>query len=349
MLIYVPFLQRLDLLLIATFQLPPKPRNMTDSLDHNIDLLPAEDETSVYRFTTEVQSYRQRRQIIERGSPHSLLVQTSVVQVVHGTLSNGEPASLIVTDFRFISRARSRRFKSATINYTFKAVEPDATGPTVIDIAPRGYVSLTPTGTMIVLPRGSSTSSSSEGSDNSARSSISGSLWERSESKMTLDQTLVAGTMRSELSKSGETDTARWMLSENESQKTGIPTLLRTAILLERKKKEENQKFLATVDIKASVDLAYSMRNAVDMLIGRIAKDDPITFDPQKCRVTGPVDLFEPTKLGGINEYSKTLNFVPPKPEEMKGFARASSFDLNKLDMFDIDGLSSIITTSAVS
>jgi hypothetical protein len=47
-------------------------------------------------------------------------MQGDLVQVLHGTLvPNGAPATLIVIDFRFVSMALSRRFRSVKIALQF--------------------------------------------------------------------------------------------------------------------------------------------------------------------------------------------------------------------------------------
>lgn len=73
----------------------------------------------------------------------------------------------------------------------------------------------------------------------------------------------------------GGMNSIRWVLKENKSQKTGVPTHLRGLALLKR---PDDDRFIATVTIKTTSDLWTTL----EKLTGRIDKDDPLIFDPQE-------------------------------------------------------------------
>ena len=100
-----------------------------------------------------------------------------------------------------------------------------------------------------------------------------GFAWERTASQDEQDQTTVSGMIRYEGRPGGEKNAARWILMENKSQKNGIPSFLRTSILLQR---ENSEKFTAVVKIGTEVDFKSSLKS----LFGRKDKDDPVIFDP---------------------------------------------------------------------
>ncbi|KAJ5618019.1 hypothetical protein N7537_003133 [Penicillium hordei] len=99
--------------------------------DIDILLLPQGDEGSGFR-TQNVGNQRARRVLVDRGD--TLVARSSIVTIDHGTLTPdneetnelGEPATLLVFEFRFICHKQSRRFCNAKITLTFD----DASGNT---------------------------------------------------------------------------------------------------------------------------------------------------------------------------------------------------------------------------
>jgi hypothetical protein len=66
---------------------------------------------------------------------------------------------------------------------------------------------------------------------------------------------------------------------ESLSTQSGIPTVLRTVVLLER---SNDANFRATLDIQAEVDVAYSISTAFKNIAGSVPRTDPIIFDIKK-------------------------------------------------------------------
>lgn len=88
-------------------------------------------------------------------------------------------------------------------------------------------------------------------------------------------QAVVASTMSASCG-FGDPDSATWVLRENTATKTGIPTRLQVAMLLERDKEAPDQKFLANVNIKTGVDFVSSVRR----MFGANPRGHPVVFDP---------------------------------------------------------------------
>lgn len=246
----------------------------------------------------------QRQHLVDRGD--TLMVLADLVDVIHGRLSpQGDHATLVITDFQFIPSKNSRRFTSATITFLFESSNPASCEIEVIDIAPQGHHSMLPTTTQVELTRSANLS----GQGGATGASIAAGLgWELKESKQEKDETTLTGSIRLQGREFGGKNTARWTLSENRSQKSGIPTLLRTAILLKRQDKGggPNERFRAGVDIKSNVDLVSSIGESIDKVLGRLPRDDPVIFDPLR----EPSSLsFDPDNLRAheLNKLFKVL------------------------------------------
>ncbi|KAE9362616.1 hypothetical protein N431DRAFT_450407 [Stipitochalara longipes BDJ] len=264
-----------------------------------IELLPTEGDGfgSLTTANSPPQSYRPL--ITSYKKSQALRFSWSLVDVVHGTLSNGERASLIITRFSFESGNAARRFKSATINYVFLPTDSSSDGPVIKEILPSDEW-------LMVMPPDSSaspdvdrlsglvlkaslselpaisqlrTATTRQGSFSSALSTRTiRTPWkftrldnpEHSQGQPTL-----TGLTRNLGHEGGGDNTARWVLRENTSTKRGIPTVLQTAVLLKR---SSNADFIATVDIQAEVDLAHAMSTAFKNIAGAVPRDDPIRF-----------------------------------------------------------------------
>ncbi|KAL2120477.1 hypothetical protein VTJ04DRAFT_4504 [Mycothermus thermophilus] len=85
----------------------------------------------------------------------------------------------------------------------------------------------------------------------------------------------------------------RWDLLENHTSKTGVPSFLRTAVLLKRSKGDPNKRFQCTVKVREEV--SGVMSRAKDLwyrLTGSIPEDDPIVFDPSDEGRPGPYEEY---------------------------------------------------------
>lgn len=283
----------------------------TQPSDFAISLLRTGDEGSAFRVQNSPGEL-QRRHIIDRGSEFTL--QGDLIKVVHGRYSpGGDPATLIVTEFRFLSCDNTRRFREATIELLFAdSVESEPDGsrdPEVVKIAPIGRNSMNPTQEEWTSKRTASASGEA-GSGSIGR--LGGSVsWEISKVFGKEYRASVNGAVRIEGRNQGTKNQARWSLLENASRADGIPSLLRSAILLRRKSDDQ---FVATIKIKAKVDTLHSLQSTLQNLLGKTPKDDPVFFDPESEPVGDiPIDMdiedlssYDLTKLSVV-ESSTTI------------------------------------------
>ena len=229
----------------------------------------------------------QRPHLIDRGG--SLQVLADLSEVVHGRLTpDGEPATIIVTDFEFVPSKTSRRFKTASITLRFESADSSVNDVEVSDIAPRGHYSLNRTTKHVELTR--TTNASIQGG--TVVSANAGFGWELKEAQDIEDQTSLSGTIRLEGRDFGGKNTARWTMSENRAQNSGIPTFLRTVTRLRRRQRKPGPIvcFNAVIEIKCSVDFASAVEENRDRLFGRIHEDDPVIFDPLQRPTTTEFD-----------------------------------------------------------
>ncbi|KAH0545483.1 hypothetical protein FGG08_000484 [Glutinoglossum americanum] len=269
---------------------------MSDTPSFIVDLRPTGDEGSTYHIRNAPGGEIQRSHLVDRGS--SLVMQGDLVQVLHGVLSpGGAPATLVVVDFNFVSLELSRRFKSATVTLRFTDARSRINqDPEVVGIAPFGHFSMHPTLKREELRRSAGLSAKGGG----VAAVEAGLGWELTETIETQDCTTLSGAIRLEGRNYGPKDTARWVFMENATQKSGIPTYLRTAILLKRK---DNSQFIATLEVQAKADTVSTVRG----LFGRVPKHDPVIFDPNQAPTSGDFDL---ENLGScaLKDFSKVMS-----------------------------------------
>jgi hypothetical protein len=306
-----------------------------------IELLPTEGDGfgSLTAANSPSQSYRQPL-ITSYKKSQALRFSWSLVDVVHGKLSTGEPASLIVTRFSFESGNATRRFKSATINYAFLPADSFSDGPVIEHISPSGEWLMIPPDTSastdvdelsasfskadlsesvpFTAPALSNLRDTRRDSFNSMSSSrtirIPWTFADLDDSEIIQRQPTLTGLTRCLGHEGGGDNTARWVLRENTSTKRGIPTVLQTAVLLRRSNYDD---FIATVEIQAEVELAHAMSTAFKNIAGLVPRDDPIRFgvDTNTCtdnNILNKWDHLDDVKLRDYREVSETKRSGQP-------------------------------------
>lgn len=149
-------------------------------------------------------------------------------------------------------------------------------GPNIANISPKNHFTMRPTNSHIEVKR------SVQMSVQGGPAPVSGGLsWETTASKEKQDQTSLSGVVRFEGRRFGEKNAARWVLMENSSQQTGIPTFLRSLILLRR---QDSSKFTAIVKIEVKV--SFDINTILTGLFQKKEQDDPVIFDPKKKSIT---------------------------------------------------------------
>jgi hypothetical protein len=203
---------------------------------------------------------------------------------IHGHFSDREDevqaGSLIILDWQFLPRDPKKRFKFVRINVVFAG--PDGCKvweePAVYQMAPRGTHALLKT---------TYTEDEKKGLELSFGAEFGGSVglkvpYELSTSTVMADKIRISGQPYLNFSPGTERDPDRlnaveWNFFENESQKSGLPTYVRTAILLSR---ETDDEFTATFTIRAKVGALTDFGTNLKKVLGRKEEDDPIVFVP---------------------------------------------------------------------
>ncbi|KAH7317806.1 hypothetical protein BKA65DRAFT_108303 [Rhexocercosporidium sp. MPI-PUGE-AT-0058] len=255
-----------------------------------VGLLPGGDEGSSFRTQNDPAAPLQRSNYIERHG--AVDIRCSCLDVVHGFFSaDGETlATLIVLQFRFDSRKKARRIQAVKISLEFGGMKPGENSPEVFSISPAGSLSLVPTTQHEEVSRelGLDIGGGILGATATGRVG-----WKKTVSRESSDQTTVTGSIDLKGRNWGKANCASWTLQENATTKTGVPTSMRTGILLKRK--DENP-FQCVVKINATVDV----KSNLESLFGGKPKDDPVLFDPS-LDPTNNLQTYDIEDLGAIN------------------------------------------------
>lgn len=261
----------------------------------DISLSEKGDDGSSFRTENDLSAPYQRSNYIERRG--AVDIRCSCLDVIHGQFSSesGMLATLIVLQFRFDARKRARRFQSADIELEFKGMKPGESGPEVYAIAPVGRMSLAPTTQTEVVSRkaGLHLGAAAPVGGVTATGSVG---WKKCVIRDTSDETTVVGSIDLKRRNWGPSNCASWTLMENETAKTGVPSSLRTAILLKRK---DEKPFQCVVRIDAVVDAKSRMERMFGAK-GRDPKDDPVLFDPE-IEPTNHLRKYDLEELGAFD------------------------------------------------
>ena len=259
----------------------------------NIALVPEEEGSSEFRFRNKYDSFSsQIQRSFISGRSSSLFVRARLAMAVHGYLDEHElakPASLIIVDFDLTSMSQDRRFKYAMIDFTYKPEDPGSPRPKLIAIAPSGYTYIDRTNVSVKNKESIGASISAGVIGVSADASFT---WDESKESKDTARAVVAGSMLVGDSRAKHYDSASWVLRENAVTKTGIPTRLQVAMLLERDEKAKEERFMGVISVKTEVDFV----SKVVRMFGLSSRGDPIIFDPNKDY--GPPNLIDWKNLG---------------------------------------------------
>lgn len=206
-----------------------------------------------------------RQEILQR--PGVIHITGRLEKVVHGSLTGREYSSLMVFQFLFQPKGGSR-VTEATIRLTFRDFQTNA--PVKIekisyDGATHEVMKTTQDET---FTRGLELSA---GVERVVNLSATGQL-EKSVAKTTSDAiTLNAVTYMA--SGGAHNNVAQWTLSENQSQRTGIASLVKVAVIVSMPKQ---RKFVCDIDLDCKTDTLTAFRQ----MFKKIPGDDPIIFQP---------------------------------------------------------------------
>ncbi|KAK7403905.1 hypothetical protein QQX98_010312 [Neonectria punicea] len=238
--------------------------------------------------------------LVDRGD--QLVTKVAIVGITHGELAESDDLATILTfEFRFVATG-GRRFKSASVMFTFEDSEGDTSqDPVVHDISPNGQWALNKTEKVQNVKYGANVGING-GID--LAGAEAGLLWELGEVKSRDFFTKLTGVKRiMRRGFVGEENVVIWTLEENEDKETGIPTLMRAAVLLRR---PYDVPFTFTVKVRADVDFIGTVKT----LFGMERKDpiDPVEVDSgRNMKALDPkrhnlkeMDSLDLQKVGGV-------------------------------------------------
>ncbi|KAI4596068.1 hypothetical protein KJ359_006360 [Pestalotiopsis sp. 9143b] len=205
---------------------------------------------------------------------------------IHGHLEDIEgerkAGTLIILDWSFLPREPHKRFKFVKINVVFagpagcRAWEE----PAIQQMAPRGSCALLKT---TYTEDKKKNLQASLGAEFGAKLDLT-SGYEVSTSTEMADKIRFSGQPYLDFSSGADRDpdclnAVEWNFFENESQRSSLPTYIRTAILLSR---ETDNEFTATFTIRAKIGSLTDLGAKFKKVLGSKEKDDPIVFVPSK-------------------------------------------------------------------
>ncbi|KAL6832279.1 hypothetical protein V8C40DRAFT_234573 [Trichoderma camerunense] len=238
-------------------------------------LLLEEDPDSGFR-TKNVPGETARSVLIDRGE--ALVLRAALVNVTHGSFTpDKDAASLLIFHFSFIAANSSHRFTSAQIKLVFNDESgDDRNRPEVFAIAPQGKFAINKAVSTKDVKQ--SLTASLKGEFTGVGGEL-GYVWETTQVQSTEHATTLTGSKRLLETGWGKDNSAVWTLAEDSKLKQGIPSFLRTAVLLRRR---DEVPFSFNITVNTDVDIGSKLRQ----LIGR-ERPDPID----------PVQLAESTDL----------------------------------------------------
>ncbi|KAF8250915.1 hypothetical protein K440DRAFT_638754 [Wilcoxina mikolae CBS 423.85] len=275
---------------------------MSSESGFQIELLSTGDEGSAFRMRNWPPGQTQRPHIIQDGS--DLTVKGDLFSVIHGRETpDGASGTLIVVDFQFIgSVPQQRRFRKAIIEIRF-AHEDQKVGtefdPEVLSIAPCGSFLKSPS---------SEERESTIGANLGANAGLSGlagvelgAQWQLRTAGKKETWTSLFGSVRVEEREWGTSNTARWTITENELDRHGIPSLLRTAILV---KPKTAGRFRALVAVDTEVDFLYAAKKVAKGCVKGFRGwnvVDPVYFDQKTNFKDTNVENIDMNNLSACN------------------------------------------------
>ncbi|RYP16722.1 hypothetical protein DL765_004958 [Monosporascus sp. GIB2] len=207
-----------------------------------------------------------RAEVLQRTG--AIDVTCNLEKVVHGAMSadSDRYATLIVMQWFFQPKG-SRRISEATIELLFGAGSSDG-DIEVEKIAFLDTYSLMPTMQEETVTRGGDTTF---GVGQLANFNLTGK-WEKTVTTTTSDAITLSGGKHLVRNRPPNR-IATWTLSENQTQRAGIPASLKVAVLVSR---DDREKFFCTLSFTCKTDV----KTAAESLFKKIPKDDPIIFQP---------------------------------------------------------------------
>ncbi|KAL6832035.1 hypothetical protein V8C43DRAFT_321750 [Trichoderma afarasin] len=225
-----------------------------------------EEGSGFHVFNTAPNQYHRSEVLQQTGA---IDITCRLEKVIHGAMSADSEryATLVVLQW-FFQPSNKRRISEASIELLFEADSGEDQDVEVEQISFDGTYSLMPTTQQESLTMGGDASIAIS---QLASVGLSGK-WEKVISRQTSDAITLSGGKRV-VNNRPPYRIAKWILSENKSQPTGIPASLKVAVLISRL---DEKKFTCRLALSCKTD----MRTAAESFFKKMPKDDPIIFQP---------------------------------------------------------------------
>ncbi|KAI1121302.1 hypothetical protein F5Y10DRAFT_104218 [Nemania abortiva] len=246
----------------------------TDPVQFNLSLAPEMESGGYHVRNRPGEMQRKAVSVFHGGSSKkpAFTVCCNAKVMIHGYIKDGrgKRATLLVYEFKFNSY-RGARIKTADVMFKFHPTGGRSVGPSVVSVRPDGIHKMEETTQSessklsLQLQAGPEIPAVDAGVTLTKEDAVE---------KITKHHTVVTGD-KPQSDEWGTYNQARFYLSENESQKDGIPSNLVACILLER---DDDENFACHPYIQANPDLKTM---AVSLFSSR-APDEPVIFDVQE-------------------------------------------------------------------
>ncbi|KAI8966063.1 hypothetical protein F5Y11DRAFT_211164 [Daldinia sp. FL1419] len=236
-----------------------------ETIDFGMYETGGEDGSGFHVFNIARDQYH-RAEVLQRTG--AVDITCNLKDVIHGAISTDSDryATVIVMEWGFQPKG-SRRISEATIELLFETSSPDS-DIEVEKVSFEGTYGLMSSTQEETTTRGGEVNL---GLEQFASIGLAGK-WEKTVSRSNSDAIVLYGGRRL-INNRPPNRIATWKLSENQSQRSGIPSSLKVAILVSR---DDQKKFFCRPGLACKTDL----KTAAEGLFKKIPKDDPIIFQP---------------------------------------------------------------------
>lgn len=279
---------------------------------YNIILSEEGEQNSGFR-TKNVPGDKARAVLIDQGN--ALIAKAVLVNATHGDFTEGgDAATLLIFEFTFISmKPSSHRFTSGKIILTLDDDSGNTRNrPEVVKISPTGTFAINKTTSIRDVKHTVTTSIKPEAM--TAAAGELGYAWEATEVKETKHATALIGIKRL-LGDYGKDNCVIWSLEEDSFEKQGIPSFLRTAVIVRRR---DDVPFRFSIRVETGVDSGGKLRRFLGM-----EKADPVD----------PVELDDETDLDELGITS----------------LESTTFDSKNMQQMDIGKYADVMIASLLS
>ncbi|KAK3395252.1 hypothetical protein B0H63DRAFT_533942 [Podospora didyma] len=238
-----------------------------------------------------------------KGKARLMSVIGQMPVAVHGLSTDGEPHTLVIFEWSAAPEIQGLRFKEVVIEVSFSAegysrrnaedeaaelrrrgFNPNYWDPEVVAAVPTGtewyHRTIRKVGGKSTLEMGFSAGFATFVSLAPKYAMERDTGVNLTDSIKVMGRPFVAGSNRN------RPNAVRWTMLENESQKSGVPAYLRTAVLLKRQS-DDNGIFLGRVSVETHVSWWEDLMEKKRKLTGDVPKNEPIVFDPDDQKSVG--------------------------------------------------------------